>query len=132
MIILLLFIKFVKFYLGINIYLQIPETKSSIIALSPSVFLVSIASVLKGYFNGRENINITAHSQSLEQIFKTVFTIIVVECIGKISLNNTTLMAAGAAIATTLATLRQCNLFVQMFFTKKKEHVARSHIFKKI
>ena len=89
-----------------NVYLQIPEAKNSIIALSPSVFLVSISSVLKGYFNGRENLKATAHSQSLEQIFKTVFTILIVEYIGIISLNNTEVMAAGATIATTLATLR--------------------------
>ena len=46
-----------------NIYLQIPEAEYAIIALSPSIFLVSIESVLKGYFNGRENLYITAHSR---------------------------------------------------------------------
>ncbi len=95
-----------------NVYLQIPEAKISIMALSPSVFLVSIASIFRGYFNGRENINVTAHSQSLEQFFKTVFTIVVVEYIARISSNNTTLMAGGATIATTLATLRKCFVFV--------------------
>ena len=95
-----------------NSYLQIPEAKISIMALSPSVFLVSIASVLRGYFNGRENINVTAHSQSLEQIFKTIFTIIIVEYIASISINNTTLMAGGAAIGTTLATFRKCFVFI--------------------
>ena len=95
-----------------NIYLQIPEAKNSIMALSPSIFLVSIESVLKGYFNGRENLKITANSQSLEQILKTVFTIIVVEYIGKLSLNNTMAMSAGAAIATTLATVRKYCVFI--------------------
>ena len=90
-----------------NVYLQIPEAKISIMALSPSVFLVSIVSVFRGYFNGRENISVTAHSQSLEQVFKTLFTIMVVEYVANISSNNTALMAAGATIATTLATLRK-------------------------
>ena len=95
-----------------KIYLQIPEAKDSIIALSPSVFLVTVASVFRGYFNGRENINVTAHSQSLEQIFKTIFTIIIVEYIASISFNNTALMSAGASMATTVATLRKCNIFI--------------------
>ena len=95
-----------------NVYLQIPEAKISIMALSPSVFLVSIASVLRGYFNGRENINVTAHSQSLEQIFKTLFTILIVEYVANISSSNTILMAGGATLATTIATLRKCFVFI--------------------
>lgn len=95
-----------------NVYLQIPEAKDTIIALSPSVFLVSIASVLRGYFNGRDNIKVTANSQSLEQIYKTVFTIVIVWYISKISNNNTVIMSASTAIATTIATLRKCNIFI--------------------
>ena len=93
-----------------NVYLQIPEAKLTICAISPSVFLVAIASVLRGYFNGRENIKVTANSQSIEQIFKTVFTIIIVESISVISLKNTALMAGGAAVGTTLASLRKYNI----------------------
>ena len=95
-----------------NIYLQIPEAKDAIMALAPSIFLVSIESVLKGYFNGRESINITANSQSLEQIFKTIFTIIIVEYLGRKSINNTTIMAAGATVATTIATMRKFIIFI--------------------
>ena len=75
-------------------FLQIPEAKMSLLALSPSIFLVSIASVLRGYFNGREDISITANSQSIEQLMKTAFTIIIVEVMAEITSNNTVLMAA--------------------------------------
>lgn len=95
-----------------NVYLQIPEAKDTIMALSPSVFLVSIASVLRGYFNGRNNIKVTADSQSLEQIYKTFFTIIIVWYISKISNNNTVIMSASTAIATTIATFRKCDIFI--------------------
>ena len=104
-----------------NIYLQIPEAELTIMALSPSVFLVSIASVLRGYFNGRENLSVTANSQSLEQIFKTILTIIIVEQIANISYNNTVFMAAGATIATTLATLFSLGYLYKYFITRKKE-----------
>lgn len=104
-----------------NTYLQIPEAELTIMALSPSVFLVSIASVLRGYFNGRENLKVTANSQSLEQIFKTIFTILIVEQIASMSCNNTLLMAAGATIATTLATLFSLGYLYKYFIIRKKE-----------
>lgn len=104
-----------------NVYLQIPEAELTLLALSPSVFLVSIASVLRGYFNGRENLSVTANSQSLEQIFKTLFTILVVEQIANISSNNTILMASGATIATTLATLFSLIYLYKYFIKRKKE-----------
>lgn len=85
-------------------WLQIPEAELTLVALSPSIFFVAIASVLRGYFNARQNMGATAKSQTLEQVFKTVLTILAVEIIAFISTTNTTLMAAGANLATTLAT----------------------------
>ena len=104
-----------------NVYLQIPEAEMTIIALSPSIFLVSIASVLRGYFNGRKNLSVTAKSQSLEQIYKTLFTILIVEQISVITSNNTILMAAGATIATTLATLFTLIYLYKYFIKARKE-----------
>lgn len=88
-----------------NNLLQIPESKMSLMSLSPAIFFVSIASVFKGYFNGMNYIGSTAKSQSIEQICKTIFTIIIVEYIAKISNNSTLYMASGATIATTIATI---------------------------
>jgi len=75
-------------------YLQIPEARMALVALSPSIFLVSIASVFRGYFNGRESAEITANSQTTEQILKTIFTIAIVAFVANLSRNNTVLMAA--------------------------------------
>jgi len=104
-----------------NNYLQIPEAEVAILALAPSVFLVSIASVLRGYFNGRENLSVTANSQSLEQVLKTLFTIIIVEQIAAISSSNTVLMAGAATLATTLATLFSLFYLYRYFIKRKKE-----------
>lgn len=114
-----------------NVYLQIPEAELTILALSPSVFLVSVESVLKGYFNGRENLSVTANSQSLEQIFKTVLTILIVEQIASISSKNTILMAAGATLATTLATLFSL-FYLYKYFIKRKKEVWQEVISSKI
>lgn len=105
-----------------NEYLQIPEARLSLLALAPSVFLVSVSSVLRGYFNGREKIAVTAHSQSIEQIVKTVFTVAIVEVIGLISMNNTIVMAAGATIATTLATATSL-IYLYIYHIRRKKSV---------
>ena len=86
-----------------NVLLQIPEAELTLVALSPSIFFVAIASVVRGYFNGRQHISVTARSQTLEQIFKTVLTVMVVELIVMIYGIDTTFMAAGANLATTLS-----------------------------
>ena len=102
-------------------FLEIPEAEYSLVALSPSIFFVSITSVLRGYFNGRQNLTITAKSQAIEQIFKTVFTIILVEVIAKITFTNTKLMAASANLATTIATIISFLYIFAYFKTRRKE-----------
>ena len=88
-----------------NKVLDMNETKYVLIALSPAIFNVCIISVYRGFYNGTNNINITAKSQSIEQIFKTIFTILLVE-VSYIAYNkNTVVMATMANFATTLATL---------------------------
>ena len=86
-----------------NVVLQIPEAELTLVALSPSLFFVSIISVIRGYFNGIEKISVTAKSQILEQVFKTLFTIIIVEVVVVIKGIDTTIMAAGANLATTFS-----------------------------
>jgi len=87
-----------------NVLLQIPEAEYTLIALSPAIFFVSISSVVRGYFNGKQQMSLTAKSQTFEQIFKTTLTIILVEIVAISSGINTKLMAAGANLATTFAT----------------------------
>ena len=77
-----------------TIWLQIPEAESTLRSLSPSIFFVAMASVIRGYFNGRERLDVTAKSQTLEQLFKSVLTIIIVEIIFVGMGANTTIMAA--------------------------------------
>ena len=102
-------------------WLQIPESELTLVALSPSIFFVSIASVLRGYFNARQNMRATARSQTIEQIFKTVLTILAVEIIAFLSTTNTTLMAAGANLATTLATFLGFSYLFAYYKSNKKE-----------
>lgn len=111
---------FGSYYIS-NVLLLIPEAQLTIIALSPAIFFVSITSVFRGYFNGREDLKATANSQTIEQLFKTVLTIILVELIAISSKTNTNLMAAGANLATTLATITSFLYILTYYRVRKKE-----------
>lgn len=112
-------------FFGANIiatnWLQIPESEMTLVALSPAIFFVTVASVMRGYFNGRQKISVGAKSQTLEQVFKTLLTIIVVEIVAILSNISTEWMAAGANLATTLATFLGFSYLVLYYRTERKE-----------
>ncbi len=104
-------------------FLQIPEAELTLVALSPSIFFVAISCVIKGYFNGRECLKVTANSQTLEQLFKTILSIIFVEVISIASGVDTAVMAAGANLATTLATIL-CFAYLYKYYRTIKREIA--------
>ncbi len=115
-----------------NVWLAIPESELTLVALSPAIFFVAIVCVFRGFFNGRGNMKAMANSQTIEQLFKTLFTILIVEIVAVSSGVNTTLMAAGANLATTFATITS---FIYLFFYYKirredlsKEIVTSRHL----
>lgn len=103
-----------------NVWLQIPETKLALMILAPSIFFESLISVLRGYFNGYENMKPMAKSQTIEQLTKTIFTVTIVEIIcftmGKQGMTKT--MVAGANLATTISTLVS---FIYLFYLYNKK-----------
>lgn len=102
-------------------WLQIPQAEMTLVALSPAIFFVAISSVMRGYCNGRQNIKATARSQTLEQIFKTALTIIIVEIVAIISNVSTEWMAAGATLATTIATFAGFGYLYMYYKVIRKE-----------
>ena len=97
--------------------LDIEEAEASLIMLSPSIFFVSIICTFRGYFNGRQMMKATANSQTIEQLFKTLFTIIIVELLFVFYKADTKLMTAGANLATTIATFLS---FIYLFIYYKE------------
>ena len=104
-------------------WLQIPEAKLSLLALSPAIFFTSITAVIKGYFNGRENLNIGANSQTVEQIFRTILTITLIEFIAQTTGFDTRIMAGGAAVATTLSEII-CFTYLYRYYASVKKEIA--------
>lgn len=106
-----------------NQWLQIPDAEMTLVALSPAIFFVTVASVMRGYFNGRQKISVGAKSQTLEQVFKTLLTIIVVEVVAILSNVSTEWMAAGANLATTLATFLGFS-YLFLYYRSERKGVA--------
>ena len=122
----------IGFFCSITLYLsaeyisctliQIPEAKLSLEALAPAIFFVSITSVIKGYFNGRENLSVGANSQTVEQFFRTVLTIVLVEYIARVTGLNTKIMAGAAAIATTISEI-VCFIYLYKYYVMMKKEI---------
>lgn len=104
-------------------WFQIPEAELSLIALSPSIFFVSITSVIRGYFNGRENISAGANSQTIEQICRMALTIILIEILSNNTGIDTKVMAAGAAIATTISEII-CFTYLFKYYKSASREIA--------
>lgn len=57
-------------------YLGSPDSYYAILVLSPTVFLVAIMAVFRGYFQGMNNAVPTAFSQVIEQIFNAILSVV--------------------------------------------------------
>lgn len=102
-----------------NVIIDNPGAEYTLVCLSPSIFFVCISAVIRGYFNGMQDMKATATSQTLEQIFNCVFTITIVYMLTG---NNAQIMAAGSSIATTLATMISF-IYLGIFYNKRKKNI---------
>ena len=105
-----------------NTMMDIPESTITLKILAPAIVLVSISSVIRGYFNGRSQMKPTGYSQSLEQILKTILTIVIVEIAAHASGNNVISMAAGATTATTLSVVGSLFYIIKYYMNRKNEY----------
>ncbi len=105
-----------------NLYLEMPETELVLKVLAPSIFIVSISAVLKGYFNGKGKIDITAKSLSIEQLSKTIITVAVVEVLSYISNKSTIIMVCGVALVTSIGSIINC-LYMYINYIKNRREI---------
>ncbi|MDY3929252.1 MAG: polysaccharide biosynthesis protein [Clostridia bacterium] len=106
--------------------IHMPNAKYVLMALAPSILFVCLSSVVRGYFVGMQEMKASSRSQILEQVFKCVITIAIVLYMSKCaSLTedtdlNAAFMAAGANLATTLATVLSTIYIFGFYFKRKK------------
>ena len=103
-------------------YLEMPETEIILKVLAPSIFIVSISAVLKGYFNGKEKMDITAKALSIEQLAKTIITVVFVEVLSYISNKNTIVMVGGVGIVTSIGSVINC-LYMYINYIKNRREI---------
>lgn len=100
-------------------YLHMPESQLSILALCPSIILVSLISVFKGYFSGRKSVKITGRAQTFDQLIKTLSTIIMIELsILGLKKTNTAVLSAISNLAVTLGNFAE---LAYLYYGYKKE-----------
>lgn len=106
----------------IAIYLlQLDEAEFILKLLSPSIFWITISSVLRGYFNAKRKIKISARVQTIEQIFKTIITIVLVELISEITYKNTELMSIASSLSIVLSSIVGFIYILICFIKNEKE-----------
>jgi len=59
--------------------IKVPLSYYSMIALSPTVLVVGISAVLRGYFQGMNTTKPTAVSQVIEQLFNAIFSVVLAD-----------------------------------------------------
>lgn len=109
--------------------INMPNAKYVLMALSPSIFFVCISSVVRGYFAGMQDMRASSRSQIIEQLFKCGLTIAIVLLMSKfLSLKSTltadknaAFLAAGANLATTLATVFSTAYIFIFYFVRRKD-----------
>ena len=116
-----------------NTVIHMPGAKYVLMCLSPSILFVCLSSVIRGYFVGMENMSATSTSQVLEQFFKCVLTILIVYMLAEFpqileamfsdldTEKRAMYMAAGAQVATTLATVISFSYL--LIFYKRRQKV---------
>ena len=115
-------------------YLGMPETKEALKVLAPSIFVVAVTSVFRGYFNGKQRMNITANSLSIEQIIKTIITIGAIEILAHMSKNNTVIMVWGVGVTTTIGNIVSLTYVYINYLKTRREiwtDIITSNVYKK-
>ncbi|MFR4987214.1 MAG: polysaccharide biosynthesis C-terminal domain-containing protein [Lachnospirales bacterium] len=98
-----------------------PDSYYTILTLSPTVFIVSVMSVFRGYFQGLGTTIPTALSQVIEQIFNAIFSIYLAYLLVGISLP---LGAAGGTMGTGIGALAGL-IYILMVFLNRKRYINR-------
>lgn len=96
-----------------------------LVAISPIVPIVALSSVLRGYFQGRQNMKPTAYSQVIEQVVRITLVAILTSAFLPYGVEYA---AAGAMISVVVGELASLIYMLLMFKSNKRIKV-RSHFF---
>ncbi|WP_345239864.1 stage V sporulation protein B [Pontibacillus salipaludis] len=98
------------------------RTLYPLLAISPIVPIVAISSVIRGYFQGRQNMKPQAYSQVIEQIVRISFVALFTKALAPYGVEYA---AAGAMISVVLGEFCSLLYMLHMFKMKKRVKVRR-------
>lgn len=99
--------------------LQMDGAQYTLQALAPSITFVCVSAVIRGYFLGLGNVTASSRSQVLEQIVKSILTVVFVLALTAYSAE---IMSAGANLATTVATAAS-TAYLALFYVRHREPI---------
>lgn len=102
-----------------------PRTKLPLLAIAPIVPVIAVSSVLRGYFQGRQNMMPSAISQVIEQVARITLIAILTKTFLPYGIEYA---AAGAMIASVIGELVSL-LYLMTAFKLKKKFKLRHHFF---
>lgn len=94
-----------------------------LVAISPIVPIVALSSVLRGYFQGLQNMRPTAYSQVIEQIVRITLVAVMTSLFLPYGIE---FAAAGAMISVVIGELASLIYMLLMFRHKKNFHISKS------
>ncbi len=101
-----------------DVICDLPKVVHTLRVLAPAIFFVSMSSVIRGFFQGMNNMKATSTSQVIEQFLKSTSTILIVMAMVG---NPPEYMAAGATLATTLSTFLSFIYLLGFYRANKKD-----------
>lgn len=111
-----------------NTLLTDSRTYYPLIAISPIVPIIALSSVLRGYFQGLQNMRPAAYSQVIEQIVRIALVAVITKALLPYGVE---FAAAGAMISAVIGELASL-LFMLTMFKMKKQIKVRRHFFQQI
>lgn len=94
--------------------------------LAPIIIVATLESVYAGFFNGIRQMKTTAQIQFIEQFFKTLFTIVLVEFLSKTT-TDSKILSVGATLAVATSTIIS---FIINYIKKKNIQVFSKDFYK--
>lgn len=105
-----------------------PRTYYPLLAITPIVPIVALSSVIRGYFQGRQNMKPSAYSQVIEQVFRITLVAVFTKAFLAYGIEYA---AAGAMISAVIGELMSLLYMLTMFKLSKKIRI-RKNFFKAI
>lgn len=93
--------------------------------LAPIIIITTLDSVYSGFFNGIRQMKITAKIQFIEQLVKTVLTIIFVEILSRIT-SDSKILSVGATLAVSISIIIS---FIISYLNKKNIQICSKDFF---